>query len=329
LEWEVDAAVIESLCPGCDLFDFVDRLDLDGVVVSPDYLTEPISTHLYRDEWGVVRQKGRESYAMPLEKHAPLDSFADLRNYEPPPAVLPRRFETLRRAVERFKGRRAIVFKVRDGFSTPRDLRGYSAFLMDTLLEPEMVRELVGISIQHNVAVACEAIRLGADAVVSGDDYADSKGPLVSPAVFAELFLPAIRQLADAVHRAGAYYIKHSDGNLRPLLDPLVEAGIDCLDPIDPVAGMDIRSIKNVYGSRIALKGNIDCAGLLSFGSPREVAAAVRRCIRDASPAGGHILSSSNSIHSGVKPENYRAMLETLWEFGRYPLQLKPKEGTA
>ncbi len=114
----------------------------------------------------------------------------------------------------------------------------------------------------------------------------------------------------------GLYVIKHTDGNLWPIIDMLVDSGIDCLDPIDPIAGMDLAEVKAKYGNRIALKGNVDCASLMTFGTPEETAEATREALRQGMPGGGYILSSSNSIHSGVKPENYLAMLDTLRQFG-------------
>jgi uroporphyrinogen decarboxylase len=91
------------------------------------------------------------------------------------------------------------------------------------------------------------------------------------------------------------------------------------LDPIDPQAGMDLGEVKAKYGQRVALKGNVDCAQLLTFGTPDEVVTATKEALRKGMPGGGFILSSSNSIHSAVKPENYAAMLRTLQECGRYP----------
>ena len=87
-------------------------------------------------------------------------------------------------------------------------------------------------------------------------------------------------------------------------------------------ASMDIAEMKRVYGDKICLIGNIDCAHLLSFGSPEDVKNAVKECIRKASPGGGHIISSSNVIHDGVPPKNYNAMIKTTKEYGTYPIQL-------
>jgi uroporphyrinogen decarboxylase len=120
----------------------------------------------------------------------------------------------------------------------------------------------------------------------------------------------------------GLTVIKHTDGNLWPIIDMIIDSGIDCLDPIDPLAGMDLAEVKAKYGDRVALKGNVDCAETMTFGTPEDVIAETKEALRKGAPGGGFILSSSNSIHSSVKPENYTAFLETWREYGRYPLTL-------
>jgi uroporphyrinogen decarboxylase len=126
--------------------------------------------------------------------------------------------------------------------------------------------------------------------------------------------------MVDAIHDEGAKVIKHSDGNLWPILDLIVDTGIDGLNPMEPIAGMDIGRVKRLYGNRVCLIGNVDCAYILSEASVEEVEAAVKECILKASPGGGHIISSSNAIHSSVKPENYRKMIEAARKHGRYPI---------
>ena len=84
---------------------------------------------------------------------------------------------------------------------------------------------------------------------------------------------------------------------------------------------MDIGRLKQSYGKRLTLMGNIDCAQLLCEGTPEQVAEVTRRTIQAAAPGGGFVLTSSNSIHGGVRLENYMAMLETAHKYGTYPIQ--------
>jgi uroporphyrinogen decarboxylase len=121
----------------------------------------------------------------------------------------------------------------------------------------------------------------------------------------------------------GVPYIKHTDGDIWSILDMMLEAGIDAIDPLETVAGMDIGKAKAKYGDRVALVGNVDCTALLPRASTREVVEAVKETIAKGSPGGGHILASSNSIHPAVKPENYKAMVQACRKYGQYPLDPK------
>jgi uroporphyrinogen decarboxylase len=82
---------------------------------------------------------------------------------------------------------------------------------------------------------------------------------------------------------------------------------------------MDIGETKREFGGRTCLLGNIDCSFLLVYGSPDEVRQSVKETIASAAPGGGYIITSSNSIHPGCKPENYLAMVEATRKYGHYP----------
>jgi len=98
----------------------------------------------------------------------------------------------------------------------------------------------------------------------------------------------------------------------------IVAAGPDGLNPIEPVAGMTLARTKALVGDRVCLVGNIDCGELLSHGTTDQVEAAVRQAIADAAPGGGYMLTSSNSIHSSVRPENLIAMVQACHRYGVY-----------
>ena len=192
--------------------------------------------------------------------------------------------------------------------------------MVDCLQRPDLVSALIEKCINHSIRIVQAAASLGAEVVMTGDDLADNRTTLISPKVWERLFLPHFRRFVAAVHDAGLYYWKHTDGNIMPILDSLVDAGIDGIDPIDPLGGMDLATVKQRWGNRVAIKGNIDCVRLLSEGTPEEVAEAVKACIRTAGPGGGYVVSTSNTVHSGVQPALYRAMLRAVREYGRYPL---------
>jgi uroporphyrinogen decarboxylase len=320
VEFVVDPKVARGAVPGCrDVADGLDRLDLDAVGCGARF--DPVETRAdgtWVDEWGVLYQSNAEVVAHPLR--GPIATLDDLRAYQPPDPEAAHRLGDLPDLVRRYKGRRAIIFHQRAAFMWSAYLNGLDNLLANLVLEPQFCRALMGMVLEVNLAVARRAMRAGADVIVLGDDYAHNAGPLMSPALFRSFLLPPLKTMVQAIHEEGGLVIKHSDGNLYPILADIVASGADGLNPIEPVAGMDLTTTKRLVGDRMALVGNVDCARLLPLGTPAQVRQAVRQCILDAGQGGGYLLSSSNSIHSSVKPENFVAMVNAAQELGTYPL---------
>ncbi len=272
----------------------------------------------YIDEWGCKYKPSADYVAHPIE--GPIASQKDLDQYQFPNPDAPDRLGGLEQLVEKAKGQLCINFHCRLAFMWSVYLMGMDKMLMVMALDAKFAHRLFIKMADVNIAVIRRAIRAGADTISLGDDYCANKGPLMSPDMFREFLLPHLKKAATVIHEEGARLIKHCDGNVWPLLDMMVNGGIDCLNPLEPVANMDIAEVKQKYGSRICLMGNIDCAELLCHGSENDVERAVKECVNKASAGGGLIVSSSNSIHSGVKPENYSAMIKAVHKYGKYPV---------
>ncbi len=316
-EWLVDRRVRKALLPGChDFNEFAVQMGQDAVIVDPIFKKERIGTNRWLSEWGYISQDTEEEHGIEVE--SPIKTMADFERYTPPNPHAPGRFAAVEEVVQKYKGDKAVIVHLNDVFSLPRYLMGMQDLLMAIVLEPALVKALVEMSVTVNLELAKEVVARGVKIIYTGDDYAYNKGPLMSPKHFREFFYPALCRVMGGYKELGLYTIKHTDGNLWPILDMIINSGIDCLDPIDPQAGMDLGEVKAKYGNQVALKGNVDCAQLMTFGTPDEVAEATKETLRKGMPNGGFILSSSNSIHSAVKPENYVAMLKTLRECGRY-----------
>jgi uroporphyrinogen decarboxylase len=316
-EWLVDRRVRDALCPGCKSHnDFAVQMGQDAVLADPIYKKERVGENRWLSEWGFVTQDTPEEHGIEVE--SPIKTMADFEQYMPPDPLAPGRFAAIEDAVEKYKGDKAVIVHLNDVFSLPRYLMGMQELLMAIVTEPELVQGLVEMSVTVNLELAKEVAARGVKIVYTGDDIAYNKGPLMSPKHFRELFYPGFLRVMSGFKELGLYVIKHTDGNLWSLIDMIVDSGIDCLDPIDPLAGMDLGEVKAKYGHRVALKGNVDCAELMTFGTVDETIEATKVALRQGMPGGGYILSSSNSIHSAVKPENYAAMLRALREYGRY-----------
>ena len=173
-------------------------------------------------------------------------------------------------------------------------------------------------AIEHSKA----QIDAGADAIVGCADYSTTKGPFLRPEHFEEFIFPYLKLHVSAVHRKGVFFIKHTDGNLWTILDGLVNTGIDALHSIDPISGMDIGEVKEKYGDKLCLCGNIDVGYILLRAPISEVVNAVKECISKASPGGGHFLCSSNVIQKEHLINNVLTMIRIGHKYGKYPLIL-------
>jgi uroporphyrinogen decarboxylase len=316
-EWFVDAGVGKALTGSSEPVEIIDGLDLDGINIRADYSSNPAGPDLFTDEWGATRKLTGDSIAAVMD--SPIKDIADHGNYRFPDPEAPHRFQSLENALERFGDKRAIILNLRDGFSDMRDLLSYEEALMQSLAEPELFAALLDRVVEYNLELARIAReRYGLNIVATTDDVASARGLLMSPGQYFEVIAPAFGKVMQGYKELGYSIIKHCDGEITPLIDFWIECGIDCLDPIDPDAGYKMAAMKAKYGDRICLKGNIDCKGTLCDGTPEEVETEVRQCLADGGAGGGLILSSSNTIHRGVKPDNYRAMLAALREYGRY-----------
>lgn len=199
---------------------------------------------------------------------------------------------------------------------------GTETFLYAVADEPELVEysyARVGELIVHGFAEAARRPHVGA--IWLGDDLAYTAGMFFSPEVMRKHLFPWYRQIAEIARAHDLPMIFHSDGDIRPIIPDLVEMGFHAIHPIEP-KGMDIVDIKRTWGGRLCICGNIDLCYTLPRGTPEEVRAEVRQRIKDCGPGGGYCLGSANSVPEYVPLENYLAMLDAWWDFGRYPLAL-------
>ncbi len=316
-EWILNPKVRLAMTGLESELDFIERMDIDAVAVSTDMRQEPVDSRHHKDEWGITRASWDE-YPNPVGH--PVATAEDLRRLTIPDPDAEYRFHSITAAMKRFGDERAVIVRLRDVFSQPRDLMGFSSFLAAFYTEPQLVRELMRISVDYNTRLARNARELGGEIIVVGDDIASSDGLLISPEMYREQVYPHFRELIGSFKDLGFLVIKHTDGDIMSVMDDLAASGIDCIDPIDPLGGMSLKVVKERYGDRLAIKGNVDCVKTLVSGTRAEVRNAVKACIRDAGPGGGYIISSSNSIHAGVDPALYRAFLEARREYGWYPL---------
>jgi len=182
--------------------------------------------------------------------------------------------------------------------------------------QPERALEEADRQVEAAIAGGLQLIAGGAEVVFMCADYCFNTGPFLSPPMFRRFVTPFLKRQIAAFRQAGALTVKHTDGNLLPILDQLIECEPDALHSIDPMAGLDIKQVRALVGDRLCLIGNVNCA-YLQQGPADKIVESARYCLEHGGvDTGGYVYSSSNCIFEGVPLDNYRLMLRVREEFG-------------
>lgn len=213
-----------------------------------------------------------------------------------------------------FGNRIAIGGMVGKGVWAIDSISDWPRFAADLREHPEAIHAEAERRCTAALAKIDLMIDAGADFVFMPNDVAFNAGPFISPRDFAEFVTPYWARQVARVKDRGALAFIHTDGQIMPLLDQLVELGAHCLQSIDPMAGVDIVEVKRITYGRLALMGNVQCS-LLQDGPPEAIRASAQYCLAHASPGGGYIFSTSNTIFPGMPLANYEYMLSVFREF--------------
>jgi len=302
-------------------FDAVNISDyvLHGKGFNPKFL----DAQTYRDHWGRiyrVRDDTRTSWWIDGVVRSP----EDLDLWEPPDPYAPGRMALLEEMVKSVGEEMVVVGFGHGAFQTAWQIRGgMDKLLRDIYAAPGFAKKLIQKVGDANFEWEKAMLETGIDIFGDGDDLADMHGPFLGPRMFREWVIPYFNRAVHEARRKGVAFLKHTDGNITPILDILIDAGISGLHPMEPGA-MEIGDVKAKYGDRIFIMGNVDCKHVLPLMDEEGVRRDVRRVIDAASAGGGHVLASSNSLHSNVKPENVLTMVDEARKYGKYPLAGSP-----
>ena len=262
-----------------------------------------------------------ETYSISTTQPGPVQTMADLDTYPwPDPHTVD--CSNLVEVAGLLPEGMGIISGVGGIFTRTWMILGYERFCYALADDPDLVAKVFAQVGRTQCAVLRRVVKMPkVFAVWYGDDLGYTEGLIASPRILRQHLFPWMEELASIAHGAEMPFILHSDGKLWPILDDLVALGLDALHPIEPKA-MDINAVKQSYGDRLALFGNIDLGYTLTRGTPEEVRAEVRQRIRDLAPGGGYAVGSSNSVAHYVPLENYNAMREAAFEYGSYPIHL-------
>ena len=192
-EMFINKKIINNIYAGCTYFNFIEYVDLDIVTIPSNNGMKKISGNLYRDSWDVVYQDTGEWEL--IEAKYPINSKDDLLKYSPPNPAGDFRLKELENCVSKFKGDKAIIFLIRDSFSRPRKLVGMEKLLISYITDKDFINDIIELSVEYNLKLLEMAIEIGADIIISADDYASNYGPIMSPSHFKEFILRELYRL--------------------------------------------------------------------------------------------------------------------------------------
>ena len=291
----------------CDLADFARLAGMDGISMDdycPPFFCETI-----------VGSDGAEH----LQGEGLIKTGADLDKMVFPDPGAPGFFDTAKRFIDDYGNSDLALFAgFRTGMLNTMFSMGMMGFSMALHQNRKLLDAVIDRFTEWNIRVVEGLQPLGFDSLMSYDDIAFNSGPMFSPSTLKEVFIPRIQPLIDAIRLPWVY---HSDGDLAKVMDDLVGMGISGIMSFQPDV-MDIKEMKDRYGDRIAVWGNIDLHYTLTRGTAAETVTEVKQRIREVGPGGGYIISTSNAFTEYCKPDNVMAMIETIEAYRDYPIHV-------
>jgi uroporphyrinogen decarboxylase len=281
------------------------------------------------DEWGFVYRRVPHAFGVYLEivgrPLAGVASARELARYRLPDPAAPGRFDVARDRAARYGRSHALLGIIEcTVFEMAWNMVGLELFLTDMALRRDYVGPLLDEVAEYSIGIGRALIELGADALLMGDDVGMDIGPMLSPRMWREWLQPRLQRVIDAYRAARPDVILayHTCGSVLPFIEPLIEMGVQVLNPIQVTArGMDPAVLKARYGDRLAFCGGIDQRQVLPHGTPADVEREVRRRIGELGPGGGYLAAPTHDIQADTPVGNVLALFEACRRWGRYPVR--------
>lgn len=279
-------------------------------------LEETDDRRLWRDRLGrtMMLAKGMATLALPLDY--PVKTMDDWLRIKPWYAFSEDRLAGDWQAAARELRRqdRIVDVGIPGGFMEPRELMGDEALCIAYYDQPELVHDILQ-TFTDTVFKVLERVTAAVpiDRVCVGEDLAGKSGPLAGPAQVREFIAPYYRRVWDLAHDRGArLFDQDSDGDLNAVIDVFLEAGVNCMRPLEPAANMDIVKLRAKYGTHLAFCGGIDKHVIRR--SRAEIVQELEYKIPPMVRTGGCELGLDHRVPNGTPLENYRFYVRKAWE---------------
>ena len=311
--------------------DILNYWNVDFRRIGPYCIEPSVKEKIWEDSWGIRRIKaGSFDYfdvvESPLEKEN-----VDLSRFQWPELALDDTVEfgnIGEKAKSLFENSDYCIvgdMAARGILGTALRLRGYQRFMIDMISDPGLAKQILEKILNNHLNVYTEYLKLVGKyihVICFGDDYGTQDRMVMSPKLFRGLFKPVLHQLFSRIKElTDAKLFFHCCGSIYPIIEDLIEIGIDILNPIQPQAkDMDPIQLKKEFGERIVLWGGIDVQGYLINGSSDLVSREVKDLVKVMVKDGGYVAAPSHNIQEDIPCENIISLYNSLNQLSKEDL---------
>jgi uroporphyrinogen decarboxylase len=302
-------------------FLFPDFEPSPGPVI-PEYGPNQRAGEPYTDDWGCVWQTTEDGITGKVTGH-PLADWADLEDYVPPDpdrasGLGPVDWDQVGENLQKAKAERRLAaggLVHGHTFMRLQDLRGYENLVYDMADDEPRLSELIDMVEAFNVATVHRYIELGAECLSYPEDLGMQWGPMLSPSHFCKYIKPSYERLMAPARQAGCIVHMHSDGDIRTLVDDLIEGGVQVINLQDLVNGIDW--IAGRLAGRTCIDLDIDRQAITRFGSPAQIDALIRGEVQKLGSRQGGLMMVYG-LYPGVPLENVRALMDAMTAYATF-----------
>lgn len=295
-------------------------LNLDLIAAFPGaFPMGQVEKGAYVDSWGV---KWRVVDGMPWYLEGTLKTDVDLENFVMPNPYDSKIYEPIKEIVKLVGGELAIGGIVEGPFTRSWMPMGIQTFIKMLYTNQSVIRRFIEKVTDFFIEVGKNQIDLGIDVIWIPDDMGYVHGLMMSPKLFRDFIIPSLKKMVNAFKCRGIKVLMHNDGQIMSIMDDLVDAGIDAIHPLERAAGMSLEKMKQQYGEKITLIGNVNSKTILQHGPLHKIKEQVLECLKIAAPGGGYILASDHSVHEGIPSDNIKYMFKIARKYGKYPISV-------
>jgi uroporphyrinogen decarboxylase len=285
-------------------------------------------SHPKTDDGCIVNEFGMKMRQGPLymevieEPLADVSSVDEVKRFPFPDPLAEGRFDDAKRYIETYGNDYFVIGDLElTMFEMAWHMVGMEKYMIDLAMGEPYVGALLDRTTAFSIGVGKALVELGVDGIWTGDDFGGQNGMLISPTTWRAVFKPRFAELFAELKSANpdVLIMYHSDGAVAPILDDLIEIGMDVFNPVQPnVPGHEPRDLKSKFGDRLSFWGAIDQQHLLPHGPAQEIEQDVREKIEILGANGGYMCSPAHIVQADTSIENVEAFIEAVKTHGAY-----------